>query len=50
MRNLAMVAELIIISAMHRKESRGLHYTIEYPTRDDKRWKKDTILRRPFVG
>ena len=25
-------------------------YNIEYPSRDDKRWKKDTILRRPFVG
>jgi L-aspartate oxidase len=50
LRNIAMVAELIITSAMHRKESRGLHFTIEYPQKDDKRWKKDTILRRSFVG
>ncbi len=50
LRNIATVAELIIQCAMHRKESRGLHYTIEYPEKNDKRWKKDTILRRPFVG
>ena len=50
LRNIATVAELIIQSAMHRKESRGLHYNIGYPNRNDARWKKDTILRRSFVG
>ncbi|MEJ2156897.1 MAG: L-aspartate oxidase [Desulfobacteraceae bacterium] len=50
LRNIAVVAELIIKCALHRKESRGLHYTLEYPRRDDTRWCKDTILRRPFVG
>jgi L-aspartate oxidase len=50
LRNIAMVAELIVKCAMHRKESRGLHYTIQYPQRDDRRWLKDTVLRRPFVG
>ena len=50
LRNIALVADLIIKCAVHRKESRGLHYTLQYPSRDDRRWQKDTILRRSIVG
>jgi L-aspartate oxidase len=50
LRNIATVAELIIQCAAHRKESRGLHYTLKYPQRDDNRWQKDTILRPSVVG
>jgi len=50
LRNIAQVASLIIQSAMLRKESRGLHFNLQYPEKDDAHWKKDTILRRPFVG
>jgi len=50
LRNIATVAELIIRCAAHRKESRGLHYNIEYPHKNDNRWLKDTVIRRPFVG
>ena len=50
LRNIAVVAELIVKCAQHRKESRGLHYTIQFPKRDDRRWLKDTIVRRQLVG
>jgi L-aspartate oxidase len=50
LRNIATVAELIIKSASYRKESRGLHYNIEYPHRNDAKWMKDTLVRRSFVG
>lgn len=45
LRNIATVARLIIECALQRKESRGLHYNVDYPERDDKNWLKNTVLR-----
>ncbi len=45
LRNIATVADLIIQSAIIRKESRGLHSNIDYPYRDDENMMKDTVLR-----
>ncbi len=44
LRNIATVSELIIRAAAMRKESRGLHYNIDYLERDDENWLKDTII------
>ncbi len=42
LRNIALVAELIITCALERQESRGLHYITDYP--DTEKEAKDTIL------
>ena len=48
LRNLADVAQMIIDSALHRKESRGVHYTVDYPQK--RRSAKDTLIRKSVMS
>ena len=50
LRNIAVVAQLVVECALQRRESRGLHYTLDYPQRDDVHWLRDSIVQRGFRG
>ncbi len=44
--NLVLVAELVFMAALERKESRDTHYREDYPYRDDREWLKWIIMSR----
>jgi L-aspartate oxidase len=48
LRNLADVAQMIVESAFHRKESRGVHFTVDYPQK--RKSAKDTLIRKSVMS
>jgi L-aspartate oxidase len=45
-RQMAILARLMLASALIRDESRGAHYRADFPTTDDLRWKRHQVFRR----
>jgi succinate dehydrogenase / fumarate reductase flavoprotein subunit len=48
--NMLELAEIIAVSALNRKESRGGHSREDYPKRDDKDWLKHTLISKQPDG
>ena len=48
--NLLLLSEAVVAGAKARKESRGAHFREDYPTRDDKKWMKHTLVTRSEEG
>ena len=44
-RNYVTVANIIARSALWREESRGAHYRLDFPQRDDARWRTHSVIR-----
>jgi len=45
LQNMLMLAEIIVHSALLRKESRGVHYRSDFPETDNKNWRRPTITK-----
>lgn len=50
LRNIVTVAELIVRCALMRRESRGLHYTLDYPDHDDANFLRDSVIKRGLLS
>jgi len=49
--NMLLTSYLLTLSALRREESRGVHYRVDYPERDDARWRRhQTLARSDIVG
>jgi L-aspartate oxidase len=50
LRNLVLVSDLIVQCALARQESRGLHYTLDFPEKTSPRSTSTVLVPRNFVG
>lgn len=48
--NMLRIAEVIVYSALQRKESRGAHFPSDYPERNDEEWLKHTFVNETSTG
>jgi succinate dehydrogenase / fumarate reductase flavoprotein subunit len=48
--HILVLAEVILISALNREESRGSHSRLDFPERDDNKWLKHTLVYREGDG
>ena len=48
--NMLRVAEVIVYSALGRRESRGAHFRSDYPERNDEEWLKHTFVNETPSG
>ena len=48
--NMLHVAEVIVFSALARKESRGAHFRNDYPERNDKQWLTHSFVTQTASG
>ncbi len=46
LRNIVTAAKLIVLCALRRHESRGLHYTTDYPSQNNRFWKRNTVCAK----
>jgi len=49
-RNLTLLGKLLATAALHREESRGAHYRMDFPETDDSRWRAVTRLQQTPEG
>ena len=44
--NMLDISEIIAVSSLTREESRGSHYRLDFPLRDDDRWLKHILINK----